>query len=433
MKRIWLLTVTLSSFLIVKSQIWSPVVMGTNNAVMAFCNDSIHDLLYVGGFFDSTSGIQTNHIAKWDGVSWDSLGSGINGTLVRCIKEFQGGIYACGVFSSAGGISANNIAKWNGTYWEPLQGGVDNQVMSMIVYNNELYVAGDFNNANGNPSSKIAKWDGNNWSSVGNGFNGAISALQVYNGALYAGGGFTMAGGQPSYYIAKWNGTNWLPVGNGLSGSPSSMINFNGKLYISYGTNTVIWDGTYLAAWNNGGAMDNNIMCMLSFNNELYYGGWFTMAGGDSINYITKWNQQGWSSFGSGMNGGVFSMSVYRNDLYAGGWFTMAGGDSINYIAKWNLPVLIEENSVSQNNIFYVYPNPIRKSELLNIHFNNSDFVSFDIYNSIGLSVKSLIINHIIYNSQNVISICSENLPVGIYFVILRNHNKVLTEKIIIY
>ncbi len=35
--------------------------------------------LYVGGFFSSANGVQTLGIGRWNGTSWDSLGTGLNG------------------------------------------------------------------------------------------------------------------------------------------------------------------------------------------------------------------------------------------------------------------------------------------------------------------------------------------------------------------
>jgi len=411
-KKILLNIIFISFSCFLKSQTWSPVGTGTiiNSPISALYNDTINDLLYVGCY-------NTPLIAKWDGTNWNTVGFyGLFPTVVRCITEYQGDIYAGGEFNWADGITVSNIARWNGVYWDSLQGGVDNRVISMVVFNNELYVAGNFNNANGNPVSKIAKWDGNNWSSVGYGFNGGINVLKIYNGELFAGGDFTTAGGQPAYYIAKWDGNSWSAVGSGLSTPVYSMVIYNNKLYMSYGSNTAIWDETYLTAWNNGGEMDNNILCMLVLNNDLYYGGHFIVAGGDTVNRIAKLNQQGWSPLGSGMNDGVFSMAIYKNELYAGGWFTMSGNDSVNYIAKYNLPVQSVENSISQKETFYIFPNPISKSELLYIHYANPDFVYFDIYNSIGKSVKSLVNNYIINNSSEI-SVSVKNLPVGIYFV----------------
>ena len=69
----------------------------------------------------------------------------------------------------------------------------------------------------------------------------------------------------------------------------------------------------------------------------LYAGGYFTMAGGVSANYIAKWDGAVWSPLGSGMNGFVSTLALDgAGNLYAGGGFTTVGGVSANYIAKWD-------------------------------------------------------------------------------------------------
>jgi hypothetical protein len=61
--------------------------------------------LYAGGTFPG-------HIAKWNGITWTTLGSGINGT-VNTIGIQGGNVYAGGSFSAAGNKTSSNIACWH--------------------------------------------------------------------------------------------------------------------------------------------------------------------------------------------------------------------------------------------------------------------------------------------------------------------------------
>ncbi|KKT71103.1 MAG: Internalin-like protein [candidate division WWE3 bacterium GW2011_GWE1_44_51] len=69
-------------------------------------------------------------------------------------------------------------------------------------------------------------------------------------------------------------------------------------------------------------------------------GGIFSTAGGVTVNYIAKYNDQTnqFSNIGqtTGVDGMVLDMTVYNGNLYVGGYFTTAGGVSVNYIAKYN-------------------------------------------------------------------------------------------------
>lgn len=64
----------------------------------------------------------------------------------------------------------------------------------------------------------------------------------------------------------------------------------------------------------------NNVVYALTvYGNKLIAGGLFTLAGGDTVNYIAAWDGVSWSPLGSGMNGTVYALTVYDNKLIAGG------------------------------------------------------------------------------------------------------------------
>jgi peptidoglycan hydrolase-like amidase len=70
-------------------------------------------------------------------------------------------LIAGGLFSTAGGVSANYIARWNGTSWQPLgtgMGGIYRDVYALTVYNGELIAGGQFTTAGGNPANYVARW-----------------------------------------------------------------------------------------------------------------------------------------------------------------------------------------------------------------------------------------------------------------------------------
>jgi hypothetical protein len=106
---------------------------------LAVHDDGNGPALYIGGFFESVGGgLPMNSIAKWDGSTWSSLGSGM-GDSVTALTSFDDGsgpaLDAAGIFSTAGGIAANQIAQWDGSSWAPLASGLDGiQVYSLIGY-----------------------------------------------------------------------------------------------------------------------------------------------------------------------------------------------------------------------------------------------------------------------------------------------------------
>src|SRR5205823_7370544 len=131
-------------------------------------------------------------------------------------------VYAGGQFTTAGGSAANNIAKWNGSSWSTLGSGIGMNgsvrvVGALAVSGSDLYAGGQFTTAGGSAANNITKWNGSSWSALGSGLNNYVLALSVSGSNLYAGGGFTMAGGSTVNYIAKWDGSSWSALGEGMS------------------------------------------------------------------------------------------------------------------------------------------------------------------------------------------------------------------------
>jgi trimeric autotransporter adhesin len=377
--------------------------------------------LYAGGIFTTAGGVPANRIAKWNGTSWSSLGTGSAngiggvGTTVEALAVFDDGLgegpalYAGGFFTTAGGVTANRIAKWNGTSWSSLGTGSANGVsgnspviFALTVFDDgsgsgpALYAGGGFTTAGGVLANRIAKWDGSSWSPLGTGSangvsgNGApsVSALMVFDGgsgggpALYAGGTFMTAGGVPANRIAKWNGSSWSPLmtglANGVSGnaapSVSALMVFDdgsgdgAALYAGGGFGTAggvpanriaKWNGTSWSSLFTGSpnGVNNWVSALAVFDDgsgsgpALYAGGQFTTAGGVTANRIAKWNGTAWSSLGTGTANGVSggssaitisTLTVFDDGsgggpaLYAGGDFAFAGGIPANRIAKWD-------------------------------------------------------------------------------------------------
>ncbi|MCD4748593.1 MAG: hypothetical protein K8R59_04390 [Thermoanaerobaculales bacterium] len=120
-------------------------------------------------------------------------------------------------------------------------------------------------------------------------------------------------------YIAKWDGTSWSalsgPSGTGLNGTVKTLI-----------------------VYDDGGG------------EGLFAGGYFTQAGGVTVNGIAKWDGSSWSALSGPAGVGVESitfdqlyvaaLAVYDDGagqaLYAGGFFHIAGGITVNHIAKWD-------------------------------------------------------------------------------------------------
>jgi hypothetical protein len=286
-------------------------IPGIDGYAQSLVTDSMGNL-YVGGQFSIAGNVTAKNIAKWNGSTWSTLGSGIDGSEINAmVVDSAGNLYVGGYFSNAGGVAVNYIAKWNGSTWSALGSGT-NSVVNALAVDSEgnLYAGGYFSTAGGANVNKIAKWDGTSWNSLGTGMNGEVSALALdASGKLYAGGRFTTAGGLNVNYIARWDGNSWSSLGGGMS-----ILNFY-----------------------SGAGYPYVYSLTLDSNGNLFAGGAFTAAGGVSATRIAKWNGTTWSALGSGIN---FTVSHLKADaagnLYASGFFDWAGGITVKNIAKWD-------------------------------------------------------------------------------------------------
>lgn len=395
----------------VKSQNWLPVGGGANNPISCLFTDTVNNKLYAGGYFSSMGGVSTDAIAVWDGIKWDSIGSGLD--IVRSITIFNnelyaGGssgvnrwdgqtwiklsnnygdvysdgtsLYAFGWFDSIGGIAASKIAKYNGISWSAIDtttwyGG---SIADVSLYKNKLYIGGNFNNRNGT-IQRLAMFNGSQWEQVDNGIQGSIAVVncfKIMNNILYLGGLFSKAQGNPGNSIAGWNGSNWIDMGDGIS---------------------------------------HQVFDLEIFHNQLHLAGNFTNAGGIPSRFYTRWDGSKWCALNDQFNNVGHALTVYNDTLYFAGGFTFTGTDSLKYIGKLSndnidtcsTSVAVQDYSWKESNP-NLFPNPC--NEYLSIVIpTDFSIASFEIYRFDGtiLSVQKINSSKSEYNVTN--------LPSGLY------------------
>jgi hypothetical protein len=219
--------------------------------------------LVAGGSFDQAGAVTAWRIARWDGNSWSLLGSSqavsyLNGTVNALVVLANGDLVAGGDFLFAGSVYASRVARWNGVSWSSLGSGMNARVRALAMLpNGDVVAGGEFGAAGGVTAPRIARWDGNSWSSLGFGIAGLSQQFvevitHLPSGELVAGGGFTGAGGVFSASFARWTETGipWVaqaPAAQSidagatltLSAACASGYDFNGAVSFQWQRNGV--------------------------------------------------------------------------------------------------------------------------------------------------------------------------------------------------
>jgi hypothetical protein len=214
--------------------------------------ETYNDSLYIAGHFRFDT-LQPPYIAKWNGVTWDSVANGIVGK-VEALTLYNGELVAGGWFTTAAGSAGDRIAKWNGTTWSAIGTGIsastgnnNPNINAVTEYSGNLVAAGNFEMAGGNNALNIAIWNGFSWQQLGSGFNDQVFALIVHDNFLFAAGAFTMSGGATVNFIGRWNGGGWDQVGQ-LDSTVFALHEYNGKLVAGGAFQTA--GGGHVAWWD---------------------------------------------------------------------------------------------------------------------------------------------------------------------------------------
>jgi hypothetical protein len=340
--------------------------------------------LFVTGGFTSIGGVTANGVARWDGASWNPLGTGASGNCIAILPNQNVMVGAAlwngstwtdvntglvnaqainalavlpdgtpiigGQFYIAGSpLILANVAYWTGTTWAPLGLGVNNTVNALTVLGPNSFVAsGALLSAGGHSASRIARWDGANWNFYGSGFSspGNINAFaRMPNGDVIAGGSFTGAGTVDATNVARWNGQTWSSLGLSVNGPVRALaVLTNGNLVIG-GTfssvngvtaqNIAEWDGNNWFAFNPGTSGGVYSLAVL-VNGDLIVGGIFGAAGTTNANGIARYDGINWYPMEAGLSQ-TLALHVQPNGiLFAGGYFPSSGSSNLNYIAQWD-------------------------------------------------------------------------------------------------
>ena len=290
--------------------------------------------LLVGAVFTDLAGKDHWVLRRWDGAAWSTpvAANGAVGDMVPVGNDYLMG----GGFTSLDGVDFQYLAKLNGSAWEefaePLGAGRFAEVNAIAVDGDDVYVGGTFATVRGKAMNNIARWNraSNTWTPLGpdtaNGVRGDVYAIRIIGGNVYAAGFFGVAGDVRADNIARFitSENRWEPLR--VPSSPNRQ-----------GTDGAV----YSLAWD------------AATPKHLHIGGAFTIAGGDTVMGMTRWDDaaQTWAPMAGGLENLYASITVDAMDfdgstLYVGGAFEPLHGSMKTVFARYaaNAWYLVADN-----------------------------------------------------------------------------------------
>ncbi|MGE3171089.1 MAG: hypothetical protein AB7O97_00600 [Planctomycetota bacterium] len=313
--------------------------------------------LIVAGSLIHAGTVPVHGVARWDGFAWSDLGGGAalqgspSGLLFDAVRLSDGDVVVAGAFDHMSGVAAANIARWDGVQWHPLGSGLNANCLALAVGPaDEVYAVGFFTTAGGVAASRVARWDGAGWSALGGGFDATARRLLLLpNGDLIVGGDFAVAGGIAVQRVARWDGQAWGPFG--ALTAPTVFARtaagdlLAGEAFTGGSTAVRRWDGATWAPLATGlsstGPITGGEVAAIHElpDGDLLVAGKFGRAGTVLANHIARWDGTTWQAVDTGV--GVPSLFDQASSIQAlpdgrilvGGSFAQAGAHVVSSLA----------------------------------------------------------------------------------------------------
>ncbi len=420
---------------------------GQFDHVNAFCADTVHNILWAGGSFQTTfNGDSLNSLGYWNGIQWLPFVNIVNGDTFLGFKDgiindliiYDGKLVIAKEWFPNGNSFYNVVSVNSDNNNVMGLGKFNGSIHTLCIYHDTLYAGGEFTTYtnfyfpfNSNNVSRIATWNGTDFTPVGSGIGvgGIVYDLCVYNDKLIAAGYFEGAGGNYCKNIAAWDGTAWSAIGNGIGQAGTydvivhSAESYHNKLFVGgdfdlsstqVGQGLIYWDGIN---WNNAGGDFGDVRTIKVFNDKLYAGPCNFIL---PVNEISYYDDSVWHSMGYGPSDDVLAIEDYSGSIYAGGKFLNIQNPLIytGYVARFE-PAIdttgIEINESNENEIS-VYPNPSNETIFIHYNLQNNSIVTISVFDLYGTEkIKKEISTQQSGTQTEIVSL--KELPQGIYFI----------------
>jgi hypothetical protein len=471
MRHIFTITLFLGLSLMLNAQEWQQIGKFNRPPTCIF-NDTIDNLLYVGGDFKFNGTDTLNGISFYDGITFNPMLQGrmdvcgnVNCSNLAYINRYKNEIYVGFVGDQISGVPVQGVAKWDGDNWSTVGNpGLFYSPYTIPYLNGSfqkdslLYCVGFFRSAGGDTCNSVAIWDGTKWKGMPfilniNGDIPVLKSITYYKGEWYvSGNNYTILDGAENDDIARFDGTAWHSVGGGMRGGDSfieDMVVYKDELYVcgyfaknagNKGNKIMRWDGNQWKEVGGGLCSPFDIATdMMVYQDKLYVVGIFNCVGnGLPASDIAVWDGEKWCSLGNSIfDNKLNCIGNYKDEIYVGGGFTIINGQPSRYFAKYIgdhstdtcQAVISGVSDLEARPGLELAPNPAQ--DYLNLQLENSPapIESIEILDAAGRNCSQLIDWKTTDYSTGQLHI--QRLPAGWYCVRVRCADRVLVGRFV--
>jgi hypothetical protein len=323
---------------------WYALIGGVTESLAAGNGDTVYGVFRGSG--------EEGWVNAWLDTAWFPITNNFKYRYPGKFLVDKGTLYLQGlkIINETTKDTLEHIAKWDGKSWEQAFAGVKHPDdhpenipwYSMQVLDGTLYEGEKLMRANDKYFVPID-------SGFCQGFSGPVNGMTLRNDTVYVVGGFSYAGGVPARGGAFWNGESWYSIGDvdkksNNAGEFRKIIFYKDRLY-ALGTSLHYWqdDRWLIAGENDPDRFQGEILDFTIYRDTLIVAGRFA-DGETPYHVLGKWDGEHWSKFSGDAltlgqiehNEGVFTLAAHDDDLYIGGNFVVHAGDTMNSIAHWN-------------------------------------------------------------------------------------------------
>lgn len=244
--------------------------------MLSLLNQGNGDLV-AGGEFTLAGGIASGRLARWNGATWQPLGTGCNAAVRTLATLPDGDLALAGDFTAIGTTSIDRLARLRAGAIRLLAGFTDPGTVfaSVQMPNGDLVVG---------VGTTVRRWTGAEWAQVGGSLPFTVTLLAVSDAGTLAAGGSSgiallfgntwtslppntapiralcwtpanvlLAADSDATPVQAWNGASWSAIGTGLpfSGVTRIAVRANGDIVVGGAISQVpVYTNPFLAAWN---------------------------------------------------------------------------------------------------------------------------------------------------------------------------------------